>query len=61
VLRHGDAHDYLVAVNHRDEPVTLAVPGTELLHGTQAAEQHEIGAGAVAVLRTSARSQGGGR
>ncbi|HYQ75263.1 beta-galactosidase [Cellulomonas sp.] len=60
-VRRGDAHDYVVAVNHRDEPVTLAVPGTELLSGTDAGESYEVGAGEVAVLRTTARPQGGGR
>lgn len=57
--RHGDAHDYVVAVNHRDEPVTLDVHGTELFSGAVADGTHVLAAGDVAVLRTE--SQGGGR
>jgi beta-galactosidase len=59
--RHGDAHDYVVAVNHRDEPVTLDVHGTELFSGTVADGAHVLAAGDVAVLRTGSRPQGGGR
>lgn len=59
--RHGDEHDYVVVVNHRDETVTVEVHGTELLTGTDAAGAVQVGAGDVAVIRTPARGQGGGR
>ncbi len=59
--RHGDEHDYLVVVNHRDEAVTVQGHGTELLTDTAVEGDLRVGAGDVAVLRTSARGQGGGR
>lgn len=62
VTRHGESYDYVVAVNHRDEPATLEVHGTELLSGTVAEGTYELAAGDVAVLRTAAgQAPGGGR
>lgn len=61
VTRASEDHAWVVAVNHRDEPVKLEVRGTELLSGTEADGVAQIGAGDVAVFRTPRRAQGGGR
>jgi beta-galactosidase len=52
VTRHGTEHDYLVAVNHRDEDVDLEVTGTELFSGEDAGGSYRIDGGGVAVFRT---------
>lgn len=59
MTRHGADRDYLVAVNHRDEPTTLDVHGTELLSGGTTQGPYRIEAGGVAVFRTTVPAQGG--
>jgi beta-galactosidase len=61
MTRHGADHDYLVAVNHREDAATLAVAGTELLSDTVAEGSYRLAPGDVAVFRTSATTPGGGR
>ena len=53
VTRHGADTDYLVAVNHADEPATLVARGVDLVSGAASDEGFEIAAGAVAVIRTT--------
>lgn len=52
VRRRGRDADYLVAVNHSDEPEPLVVFGHELLTDTPADGSWTVPGGAVAVLRT---------
>jgi beta-galactosidase len=61
MTRHGADHDYLVAVNHREDAATLEVVGTELLSDTVAEGSYRLAPGDVAVFRTSATAPGGGR
>jgi beta-galactosidase len=60
VTRRGTEADYVVAVNHLDEPATLAVTGIDLLTGTEITDECEIAAGGAVVVRTTYR-RGGGR
>lgn len=53
VTRQGDAADYVLAVNHRDDAVRIAATGTELLTGVAVEGEFEVAAGAVAVVRVS--------
>jgi beta-galactosidase len=55
VVRRGDDADYLVAINHRDDPAALAASGRELLRGDDVAGTLTIPGGGVAVLRTPSR------
>jgi beta-galactosidase len=57
VRRHGASADYVVAINHRDEPAELAVAGLDLLTGSRATIQR-VPAGGAVVLRV-ALSPGG--
>ncbi|QEO14031.1 beta-galactosidase [Agromyces intestinalis] len=65
VTRRGDAADYVVAINHRDEPARLEasgaepLTGTELLTGTEVDGAYQVPAGGVAVVRVE--REGGGR
>ncbi|UOE43912.1 beta-galactosidase [Agromyces larvae] len=65
VTRRGDAADYVVAINHRDEPARLEasgtepLTGTELLTGTAVDGAHVVPAGGVAVVRVA--REGGDR
>ena len=61
MTRHGADHDYLVAVNHREDAATVQVAGTELLSDTVAEGSYRLAPGDVAVFRTSATTPGGGR
>ncbi|WP_394554462.1 beta-galactosidase [Agromyces sp. MMS24-JH15] len=61
VTRRGDAADYVVAINHRDEPARLAASGLELLTGTEVVDAFDVAAGGVAVVRTTREPRGGGR
>lgn len=58
MTRHGETADYVVAVNHREDAVTVPVEGTELLSGAAVTGELTIPAGEVAVVRTA---PGGGR
>ncbi len=58
MTRHGETADYVVAVNHRDDAVTVPVEGTELLSGAAVTGTLTLPAGEVAVVRTT---PGGGR
>ncbi|BDV31136.1 beta-galactosidase [Microbacterium terricola] len=60
VTRRGADADYLVAINHRSETVSLRAAGTELLTGTQIAGMLDVAGGEVAVLRTPRVLEGGG-
>lgn len=53
VTRRGDTADYVIAVNHRDEPAHLAVRGTNLLTGDDLDAGLTVDGGGVAVIRTS--------
>ncbi|WP_236967354.1 beta-galactosidase [Microbacterium aurantiacum] len=53
VTRRGDTADYVIAVNHRDEPAHLAVQGTDLLTGDDLDAGLTVVGGGVAVIRTS--------
>jgi beta-galactosidase len=59
VTRRGADSDYVIAVNHRADAVSIPVSGTELFSGTDVADSFEVAGGAVAVFRTS--GGGGGR
>lgn len=61
ITRHGDNEDFVVAINHRDDAVTLGVAGENLLTGESLAGEWELGAGDVAVIRTASATEGGGR
>jgi len=52
VTRHGADADYVVAINHRDEPAAIDVTGVDLLTGASADGSYTVPGGAVAVLRT---------
>jgi beta-galactosidase len=60
ITRHGDNADFVVAINHRDDAVTLDVAGHDLLSGETLSGEWELGAGDVAVIRTASASEGGG-
>ncbi|GAA3012143.1 beta-galactosidase [Microbacterium aurantiacum] len=60
VTRRGDTADYVIAVNHRDEPAHLAVRGTNLLTGDDLDAGLTVDGGGVAVIRTSP-TRGGDR
>ncbi|MGN8247199.1 beta-galactosidase [Cellulomonas soli] len=51
VRRHGTTADYLVAVNHADEPAELAAQGVELLTGAPVDGTLKVPAGGTAVVR----------
>ncbi|NEE01113.1 beta-galactosidase [Phytoactinopolyspora halotolerans] len=63
VVRHGRDADYVVAINHTDDDAKVGIgDGVELLSGEPVAEHLDLGAGGVAVVRTSASGPlGGGR
>jgi beta-galactosidase len=61
ITRHGDTEDFVFAINHRDDTVALGVTGDDLLSGDPVSGEWELGAGEVAVIRTSWASEGGGR
>jgi len=58
ITRHGETHDYLVAVNHRDEDVQLDLAGTELISGAEV-DGLRLAAGATAVVRAGGDRAGG--
>ena len=61
ITRHGETEDFVIAINHRDDAVTLAVTGEDLLSGDTLTGEWELGAGDVAVIRTAPAAEGGGR
>lgn len=61
VTRHGEDADFVVALNHSADAVTLPADGLELLSGTAVTGSLRLPAGCVAVLRTASRPLGGGR
>ena len=60
VTRRGASEDFVVAINHRDDAVTVPVTGTDLLSGDDVTAEWELGAGGVAVIRVPVASEGGG-
>ncbi|WP_062132215.1 beta-galactosidase [Demequina aestuarii] len=61
VTRHGDAFDYVIAVNHGETHADLPIRGTDLITGARVDGRLELQAGDVAVVRTSHAREGGGR
>lgn len=61
ITRRGTDQDFVVAINHSDDAVALGVTGDDLLTGESVTDEWELGAGSVAVIRTAAASEGGGR
>jgi beta-galactosidase len=59
VTRANGTHEFVIAMNHRDDPVVLAIAGTDLLTGEDLSGEWQLGAGAVAVVRTEPTPQGG--
>ena len=59
VTRHGEDADYVVAINHRSDAVSLPVTGTELFTGASVSDTLEVAPGDIAVVRTA--PGGGGR
>lgn len=60
VTRRGADADYVIAVNHLDEPAAFDVTGVDLLSGAEITDRCDVAAGDVVVIRTSTR-RGGGR
>ncbi|GIG55286.1 beta-galactosidase [Demequina activiva] len=58
VIRRGDAHDFVIAVNHGAADAELEISGTDLLTGAAIDGTLELVGGGVAVVRTA--RQGGG-
>jgi len=52
ITRRSDDTDYLVAVNHGDEPASFTANGVDLVSGVDVDGDVEIAAGAVAVIRS---------
>lgn len=59
ITRHGEDADYVVALNHRNESVSLAVEGTELFTGRPTHGELTIAAGGSAAVRTAKSREGG--
>lgn len=55
VRRHGASADYLVAVNHADEPAVLVADGVDLLTGARVDGALKVAAGGVSVVRLDRR------
>jgi beta-galactosidase len=53
VVRRSANAEFTVAINHRDEPLTLAARGVELLTGDPVDGALTVPGGAVAVVRTT--------
>ncbi|WP_298867348.1 beta-galactosidase [uncultured Microbacterium sp.] len=51
VRRHGDEHSYLFAINHGDQPVTVAAAGTDLITDATADGRITVPGGAVRIIR----------
>jgi len=58
VVRRGADADYVIAINHRDDTVTLAATGVELVSGRRIEGSVDVAGGDIAVIRTA---EGGGR
>ena len=50
IRRRGEAADFVVGINHDEEPVELPVAGTDLLTG-RTSDRHQVPGGGVAVVR----------
>ncbi|WP_084105647.1 beta-galactosidase [Demequina sp. NBRC 110056] len=61
VTRRGDAHDFVIAVNHGDGDAELEITGTDLLTGAAIDGTLGLAGGDVAVVRTASARQGGDR
>ncbi|MFC0682667.1 beta-galactosidase [Lysobacter korlensis] len=61
VTRRGTDADYIVAINHRDDAVSLPASGVELFTGADVPETLEVAPGGVAVVRSAPGGGGGGR
>ncbi|GMA33134.1 beta-galactosidase [Litorihabitans aurantiacus] len=58
LVRHGAEADYVVAVNHTDQEVTVPAAGTDLLTGAEVERELALPAGGVAVVRTAPVADG---
>ncbi len=61
VRRSNDENDFVVAINHSGDDITLPLTGIDLLTGDEAGGMLEVRAGDVAVIRTPRTALGGGR
>ncbi|RZI91909.1 MAG: beta-galactosidase, partial [Microbacterium sp.] len=61
IRRVGDEAEYLVAINHGTDAVSLQTSGFDLLTQEQARGMLVLNAGDVAVIRTQRTAEGGGR
>lgn len=61
ITRHGDGADYLVAINHGTETVSLHTSGLDLLTQEEIRGTLVLAGGDVAVVRRPRTSEGGGR
>lgn len=61
VTRRGPETDYVVAINHRADTVSLPITGVELFSGVDVTGTLEVAGGDVAVIRTVRGVEGGGR
>jgi beta-galactosidase len=59
VTRRADDADYVVVINHLDEPVRVPASGTELIAGADVAGELQVGPGRVAVVRTPRANERG--
>lgn len=59
VVRRGDDHDYLVAINHRDTATRIAATGHDLLADAPVDGHLDLPGGAVAVVRIPREHPGG--
>ncbi|MFV0286448.1 MAG: beta-galactosidase trimerization domain-containing protein, partial [Demequina sp.] len=60
ITRRGADHDFVIAVNHREDAVSLSITGTELLSGTEIDGTLDLKGGDAAVVRIARAQQGGG-
>ena len=61
VTRHGDAADFVVAINHTDAAVRLSLVGHDLITGADVPGDLDLPAGAVAVVQVARPADGGDR
>ena len=59
LTRRGEAHDFVIAVNHGADDAELEITGTDLLTGAAIDGTLELAGGGVAVVRTQSRQRGG--
>lgn len=61
VTRRSDEFDYVIAINHRDETISLPYTGLNLLTGSEIRGMLDVPGGDVAVIRVPRDPEGGGR